>query len=61
MSRKLDNRTGRRLQRGQSMTEYMIICVVLLICLFTTQPVGQQLAQAIRTFYTDLTLFLSLP
>jgi hypothetical protein len=61
MSSQLNNRARLGLQRGQSMTEYMVICAVLVICLFATQPVGQQLAQAIRTFYTDLTLFLSLP
>jgi hypothetical protein len=62
MTRKLNNRAGLKLQRGQSMTEYAIICAVLVICLFSTQsPAGQQLAQAIRDFYTDLTLFLSLP
>ena len=62
MSRNLNNRAGRRLQRGQSMTEYTVVCAVLLICLFATQsPAGQQLAQALRDFYADLTLFLSLP
>ena len=49
-------------QRGQSMIEYTIVCAALALCLFAAQtPVGQQLAQAIRTFYTDLTFFLSLP
>jgi len=62
MTRKLNNRAGLKLQRGQSMTEYVIICAVLVICLFSTQsPAGKQLAQAINNFYTDLTLFLSLP
>lgn len=62
MSRKLNNRAGPKLQRGQSMIEYAVICAVLLICLFATQsPAGQQLAQAMRDFYADLTLFLSLP
>jgi Flp pilus assembly pilin Flp len=49
-------------QRGQSIVEYTIICVFLTLCLFAAQsPVGQQLAQAIRDFYADLTYFLSLP
>jgi hypothetical protein len=62
MSRNLNNRAGLRRQRGQSMTEYAIICVVLVACLFATQsPAGQQLAQALRDFYHDLTVFLSLP
>ena len=49
-------------QRGQSMTEYAVICGVLAACLFAAQsPVGQVLATAIRNFYSDLTFFLSLP
>jgi hypothetical protein len=52
----------RRLQRGQAMIEYAIICFVLAICLFAAQaPAGKQLAQAIHDFYADLTFFLSLP
>ncbi|HXA36699.1 MAG TPA: hypothetical protein VNW26_10225 [Steroidobacteraceae bacterium] len=52
----------RRLQRGQAMIEYAIICSVLAVCLFAAQsPVGKQLAQAVRDFYADLTFFLSLP
>jgi len=43
------------------MTEYTVICAVLATLLLVTTPVGQQLTQAIRTFYADLTLFLSLP
>ena len=62
MTRKLNHRAALRLQRGQSMIEYVIICAVLAVCLFSTQsPAGKQLAQAIHDFYTDLTFFLSLP
>lgn len=58
----LSNSTRRLRQRGQAMIEYVILCCVLAICLFATQaPAGKQLAQAIHDFYTDLTLFLSLP
>jgi len=60
MSRNLNHRTRRERQRGQSMTEYVIICGVLAVCLFAT-PVGAQLAKAIRDFYYYLTFFVSLP
>jgi len=50
-----------RRQRGQSMTEYAVICGALATFLFILTPVGQQLTQAIRTFYADVTLFISLP
>ena len=49
-------------QRGQSMTEYTIICAVLVVCLFAFDtPAGKELTDAIRNFYQDLTLFISLP
>jgi hypothetical protein len=49
-------------QRGQSMIEYTIICAVLVVCLFAFDtPVGKALTDAIRNFYLDLTLFISLP
>ncbi len=52
----------RRRQRGQSTIEYAIIATALVVCLFaaTSRP-GQDMARAIRAFYTDLTLFISLP
>jgi len=53
-------RLGRH-QTGQSMTEYVIVCAVLAVCLFAASPVGALLASAIRAFYKDLTFFLSLP
>jgi Flp pilus assembly pilin Flp len=43
------------------MIEYTVIAAGLSLLLFAATPVGQQLAQAVRTFYADLTLFLSLP
>jgi Flp pilus assembly pilin Flp len=49
-------------QRGQSTVEYVVICVALAAALFASHSsVGQQLTQAIRTFYADLTFFFSLP
>ena len=60
MSRTLNNRVRPRLQRGQSMIEYVIICSVLAVCLFAT-PVGQQLTTALHDFYYYLTFFISLP
>ena len=50
-----------RRHNGQSMTEYTVITAALALLLFVSTPVGQQLAQSLRTFYADLTLFLSLP
>jgi Flp pilus assembly pilin Flp len=61
MSRPLTNLRPVCRQRGQSMIEYTIIAAGLALLLFAATPVGQQLAQAVRTFYADLTLFLSLP
>lgn len=54
------NRTWR--QKGQSMTEYMVIAGVLALTLFAAgSPAGKELAQAFRDFYANLTFFLSLP
>lgn len=51
-----------RKQRGQSMTEYVIVCTAVGIVLFAGDPsVAQQLAEAVRAFYRALTLLLSLP
>jgi Flp pilus assembly pilin Flp len=60
MSRTRSNARALCRQRGQSMVEYTIICAALALALFSTGA-GQQLAQAVRTFYAELTLFLSLP
>jgi hypothetical protein len=48
-------------QKGQSMTEYMVIGAALAFFLFAATPVGTQLTQAMRDFYASLTFFLSLP
>jgi len=56
----------RRDQRGQSMVEYVVICVALALALFapvpgTQQAAGQLLATKIHDLYTYLTFFISLP
>lgn len=56
----------RQQQRGQTMTEYALICLVLALMLFapvpgTQQSAGELLAAKIRDLYTDLTFFISLP
>jgi len=61
MSRQPRHAPTLRRQRGQSMTEYAVICGLLATFLFIGTPVGQLLTQAIRNFYADLTLFISLP
>ena len=61
LSRKPASFRSLRRQSGQSMIEYTVIAAGLAVLLFVSTPVGQQLAHAIRTFYADLTLFLSLP
>jgi len=48
-------------QSGQSMTEFTIVCFMLAFFLFIVTPAGRLLTDAIRAFYADLTLFLSLP
>lgn len=55
-------------QRGQSMAEYIVICTVLVLALFTPIPgsqprmsAAQMLADALRQFYRALSYFLSLP
>jgi Flp pilus assembly pilin Flp len=47
-------------QRGQSMVEYVVIAAALAAALFTSGA-GSALCQAIKTFYANLTLFISLP
>jgi len=62
MNRTLTCRITPHRQRGQSTIEYVVISAVLVVCLFATAtPAGRQMAQAICTFYSDLTFFLSLP
>jgi hypothetical protein len=62
MKRFCDYHAIRRRQRGQSMTEYVVICAVLVACLLVAEtPVGAQLAQALHNFYLDFTYFISLP
>lgn len=53
-------------QSGQSTIAYVIICAALAAALLVPLPpnnltAAQQLAQAVRSYYADLTFFLSLP
>lgn len=53
-------------QRGQSTTEYIIGCAVLVLALFAPLPPdqtsnAQRLAEALRQSYIALSYFLSLP
>jgi hypothetical protein len=55
-------------QRGQSLVEYAVLCVVFGAALFLPIPgsqpsmtAGQMLADALRQFYSALSFFLSLP
>ena len=49
-------------QRGNATVEYTVIASLLAVALFAaTTPAGRMLTQAIQAFYSDLTLFLSLP
>lgn len=58
---------GRGTQRGQAMTEYVLVALVLVLALFTTDTLfggktgAQYLADLIRAFFRSLTYFLSLP
>jgi len=54
-------------QRGQSTTEYIIGCAVLVLALFAPMPPdfqksnAEQLADALRQSYFALSYFLSVP
>lgn len=49
-------------QRGQSMTEYAIVCAAVGVVLFAGNPsIAQQLAAAVKAFYRALSYFVSLP
>lgn len=51
-----------RRQRGQSMTEYVVICVGVFAGLFAGNPsLAQQLAAAVKAFYRALSFYISLP
>jgi hypothetical protein len=60
--------TRQRNQRGQAMTEYLVIGIFLTAALFAPVPginppqaVGQLLASKIHDLYDNLSFFLSLP
>jgi len=53
-------------QSGQSTIAYVILCAALAAALLVPLPpnnltAAQQLAQAVRSYYSDLTFFISLP
>jgi hypothetical protein len=55
-------------QRGQSMVEYVVLCAVFGLVLFLPVPgsqpsvtAAQMLANALRSFYSAVSFFLSLP
>lgn len=55
-----------KMQRGQSMAEYTIICAVLVAALFMplpndTKSAAQKLCDVLRQTYSALSFFLSLP
>ncbi len=61
-------KTPRRHQRGQAVTEYIVVAALLALMLFLPVPgsnprqtVGQMAAESIHQFYKDLTFALSLP
>jgi len=55
----------RRAQRGQAMTEYVLVGAALISALFFVDVDGRSMAQfladMVRLFYRNLTFFLSLP
>ncbi len=58
----LPTRLPTRRQRGQSLTEYTIVCVLVGVGLFAGNPsVAQQLASAVKAFYRAFSLYISLP
>jgi hypothetical protein len=66
--RTMSSRTARlsRMQRGQSMVEYTIICAVLVAAMFAplpndTESAAQKLCDALRQTYSALSFFFSLP
>jgi Flp pilus assembly pilin Flp len=62
MSRILKNPVRIARHSGHATVEYAIIAGLLAVCLFAAvSPAGQMLAQAIRTFYSTLTFYVSLP
>ncbi len=53
-------------QHGQSMVEYLVMCIALVFALFTRVPgtqetAAQMLADRLRDMYSALSFFLSLP
>jgi hypothetical protein len=62
MNSMLSTRSRARCQRGQSMTEYVIVAGALAATLFAIgTPAGRMMTDAIRAFYAGVTFCLSLP
>jgi hypothetical protein len=62
MNTLLSTRIRARRQRGQSMTEYVIVAGALAATLFAIgTPAGRMMTDAIRAFYASVTFLLSLP
>jgi hypothetical protein len=58
----LSTRYRARCQRGQSMTEFVVVAGALAATLFAIgTPAGRMLTDAIRAFYASVTFCLSLP
>jgi len=55
----------RRLQRGQSMVEYLVVATAMVLGMFFIEVKGktsaQFMADMFRSFFKSLTYFLSLP
>jgi hypothetical protein len=62
MNSMLSTRIRARCQRGQSMTEYVVVAGALAATLFAVgTPAGRMMTDAIRAFYASVTFLLSLP
>jgi hypothetical protein len=62
MNTQLSTRIRAFRQRGQSMTEYVIVAAALAGTLFAIgTPAGRMVTDAMRAFYASVTFLLSLP
>jgi hypothetical protein len=53
---------SRQKMRGQSTTEYVLICALVMIGLFAGDPsLAEQLATAVSKFFKAFSYFISLP
>jgi hypothetical protein len=62
MKSMLSTRIRAHRQRGQSMTEYVVVAGALAATLFAIgTPAGRMMTDAMRAFYASVTFLLSLP